>query len=157
MIKFCNECLKAYKEDTGDDKANMIENKHMNVAKMPYSEYLLAEIEDEIHKHLPAWDQCVELLRQLDAVTFKREEFLEVCERRRELVPEGYDGPRLLSALFEFSIIGYYAPGGKGYGGAQYVFRYKNPKTVFNPHAASYQVHLGLLEALSLKRYSKAA
>jgi hypothetical protein len=73
------------------------------------------------------------------------------------LCQSGMIGLRLLTDLFEFSIIGYYAPGGKGYGGAQYIFRYKSPKAVFNPNAASYQVHLGLLEALNLKRYSKAA
>jgi hypothetical protein len=154
MIKLCNECLSAFKADS---KGPKIENIHVNAAKGYYSEYLLAEIEDEIHKHIPGWDRCVDLLRQLEAVTFKMEEFLKVCVDRKELLPEMYDGLSLLSQLFEFSIVGYYAPGGKGYGGAQYVFRYKSPKAVFNLNASSYQIHLGLLEALNLKRYSKAA
>ena len=157
MIKFCNECLGAWKEDASSDKSAKIENIHVNKAKIAYSEYLLAEIEDEVHKHLPTWDRSVELLRQIEAVTFKKDEFVAICDMRHELVPDGYDGLRLLTDLFEFSVIGYYAPGGKGYGGAQYIFRYKSPKAVFNPNAAAYQVHLGLLEALNLKRYSKAA
>ena len=118
MIKFCNECLNALKAKPKPK----IENVHVNKAKVSYSEYMLAEIEDEIHKHITGWDQCVEILKQFDAVTFKKDEFLGICADRKELVPEGYDGLRVLTELFEFSVVGYYASGGKGYGGAQYIF-----------------------------------
>lgn len=91
-------------------------------------------------------DKCVELLRQFDAVTFERQEREDICARRRDLMPPDYNAVKLLTDLFGFSVIGYYQAGRTGYGGAQYIFRYKQPRAMFNPNALSYQVHLGLLE-----------
>jgi hypothetical protein len=153
MIKFCNECLAAFKDKP--ENIDQIENRHINEARARYSDYLLREIIDEIHKHVTIWPQCIEVLRELDAVTFDRAEISGISRDRVELLPDGVDINRVLSDLFEFSVIGYYAPGGKGYGGAQYTFKYKEPRAIFNPHALSYQVHLGLQEALNLKRYSR--
>ena len=80
-------------------------------------------------------------MRQLDAVTFEKQEWEKICAQRRDFMPPDYNAVKLLTDLFEFSVIGYYQAGGRGYGGAQYIFRYKQPRAMFNPNALSYQVH----------------
>jgi hypothetical protein len=151
MIKFCNEALVCFRDD--DERGNKIDNEHVNRAKIEYSDYLLRELTDEIHKHLPQWREVTNLLRDLRSVKFNADEFREICETRPDLVPAGVSAEDILAQLFSFSVIGFYAAGGKGYGGAEYVFKYKDPSADFNRHAAAFQVHLGLLEALNLKRY----
>jgi hypothetical protein len=153
IIKFSNEILGAYKRNAS--RTEKFENVDVASARPEYSQYLLSELEDEIFKHLPYHDSFFELLRDLEAVQFSYEEFDGICKQRQDLIPEGHTAKSILSELFEFSIIGYYQPGGAGYGGAEYVFRYKSPRAKFNSSATGYQVHLGLQEVLALKRYRR--
>lgn len=53
MIKFCNESLDAYRSDP--NRNGKIESIHLNKARDSYSDYLLAEIDGEIHKHISEW------------------------------------------------------------------------------------------------------
>lgn len=57
-----------------------------------------------------------------------------------------------MKSLFEFSIIGFYKAGGSGFGGSEYVFRYRDIKVKFDENAKIFRVHPGLIETLSLKR-----
>ena len=59
---------------------------------------------------------------------------------------------RILEELFEFSVIGFYRVGGKGYGGSEYVFRYKEPRMAFDIGAPRFRIHPGFIDALGLKR-----
>ena len=57
-----------------------------------------------------------------------------------------------LYELYAFSVIGFYRPGGRGFGGSEYVFKYKEPQTRFDSSSARFRVHPGLIEVLGLKR-----
>jgi hypothetical protein len=155
MIKFCNTILEKHKN--GGRKSGKFSNLDIAEARKDYSDYLRRELTDEIFKHIEGHQSFFDLLRELGAIQFDMEEFNQVCRNRVDLVPKGMAPKEILAELYEFSIIGFYLPGGGGYGGAEYVFRYKSPQARFNPNAPSYQVHLGLMEALGLKRYRRAA
>jgi hypothetical protein len=60
-----------------------------------------------------------------------------------------------LSSLFNFSVIGNYRAGGMGYGGSEYVYKYKDTRAQFDENAKLYRVHPGLIEILVLKRSTK--
>jgi hypothetical protein len=51
MIQFCNEILAVYK--AADEKSDAFANEHIINARQAYSRYLLQELDDEIHKHVP--------------------------------------------------------------------------------------------------------
>lgn len=155
IIKFCNIILQQYQKDAATDGRDKFNNVDVNNAHQEYSPYLLLELDDEVFRHIPNHEKYYELLRDLEAVSFEIEEFEQICDKRKSLFSEPKSAHQILSDLFEFSLIGYYQPGGAGYGGAEYVFRYKSPRANFNPRAKSFQVHLGLQEALALKRYKR--
>jgi len=155
IIKFCNEILFNYRKSP--DKSDKFNNLNVKDARSEYSQYLLSELEDEIFKHIPDHENVFELLRELEAVQFSFVEFEQICTDRKDLVPEGQTAKTVLAQLFEFSVVGYYQPGGGGYGGAEYIFRYKSPRAKFNYNALGYQVHLGLQAVLSLKRYRRTS
>jgi hypothetical protein len=97
----------------------------------------------------------VEVLKNLDALQFTRNDFLEAWERRRSLL-SGDDNPDYaMKQLFEFSVIGFYSPGG-GRGGAEYVWKYKNLKSTFNEDASQFRVHSGFKEVMDLKKYTRS-
>jgi hypothetical protein len=153
MIKYCNESLAAYK--SRDDAGQLIDNKDVAAARGPYSEYLLSELEDEIFKHVPHYEQYMELLKTLDALDFDVSDFARVCETRSNIVPHGKAPVAILRELFEFSVIGFYQAGGQGYGGSGYVWKYMNPRAQFNEAATRFKVHPGFREVLGLKLWSR--
>ena len=61
---------------------------------------------------------------------------------------------KILEQLFDFSIIGFYRVGGKGYGGSEYVFRYREPRVAFDATAPRFRIHAGFIDALGLKRFT---
>jgi len=69
---------------------------------------------------------------------------------------EGETPISILEKLYSYSIIGFYRAGGRGYGGSEYVFRYKEPRTKFDPTAFRFRVHPGLVEVLGLKKSTAA-
>lgn len=148
MIKFCNETLAAFKLAP---TAKKFENKHILDAQPAYSHYLYNELEDEIHKHLPNYEFYVEVLRNLEALQFTREDFLQAWDKRKSLL-YGEDNPdNAMKQLFEFSVIGYYSLGGGG-GGAEYVWKYRNAKNTFNENASQFRVHSGFKDVMGLKK-----
>lgn len=153
MIKFCNQILDEFKKGSGSTQK--FENKHILGAQPNYSEYLYAELEDEIHKHLPNYEFYVEVLKNLESLQFKKEDFLEAWEKRKSLLTQA-DHPELaMKQLYEFSLIGCYSPGGGG-GGAEYVFKYKDRRSTFNENASQFRVHSGFKDVLGLKKYVRS-
>jgi hypothetical protein len=114
IIKYSNEILAVFKRNSG--RTDKFENVDVNSARQEYSQYLLSELEDEIFKHLPYHESLFEILRDLESVQFSFEEFDRIFQQRRDILPEGLSLKSALAELFEFSIIGYYQPGGGGTG-----------------------------------------
>lgn len=152
IIKFCNEVLNAYKRRE-DTKPERFDNDDVNQTRVAYSEYFLNELDDEIHKHVPEYKQYLEVLKTINSEVFKREALEEACDARKDILPDGITPRELLSQLFDFSVIGYYRPGGGG-GGSDYVWRYRDRRALFNENAATYRVHPGLRGVLGLRRYT---
>jgi hypothetical protein len=155
IIKFTNSVLGQYKKRKSQDPsaADKFENIDLNQARTEYSTYLMNELDDEIHKHIPHYHEHVELLRTMGVWQFTPDEFVKLVnvEVGRSQQSEARTA---LEELYNFSIIGFYRPGGRGYGGSEYVFKYKEPKTRFDATAARFRIHPGLIEVLGLKRYT---
>jgi len=152
IIRFCNAVLKQYKaRDTPGN--GRFENIDINRARPEYSEYLLNELDDEIHKHLPHYKQYLDIIRAVGLWQFGLQDFEAAWAT--QLISPQLDAKTALKELFEFSVIGFYRAGGKGYGGSEYVFRYKEPRTAFDQSAARFRVHPGLSDVLGLKRFEK--
>lgn len=156
IIKFCNEILASYKttHKTTAGSPNKFANEDIVNSRPGYSEYLLRELEDEIPKHIPNYENYLEILRSLGAGLFSKEEFEAVCIKRTDLLPSGVPPIEILRQLFGFSIVAYQKTGGIG-GGSEYVWRYLDPRARFDEAATYFRVHPGLLEALGLKKFTK--
>lgn len=97
----------------------------------------------------------MEVLKNLESLQFKKEDFLEAWEKRKSLLTQA-DHPELaMKQLYEFSLIGCYSPGGGG-GGAEYVFKYKDRRSTFNENASQFRVHSGFKDVLGLKKYVRS-
>jgi hypothetical protein len=119
MIKFTNEVLAAYKKHRMNGESleyPRFRNKDVQAARNEYSSYLLSEIDDEIPKHYPDYQKYIEILKSMESLQFRVEDFEVACERRKAFLPIDATPQAILMALFQFSLIGYYAPGG-GTGG----------------------------------------
>ncbi|WP_200180038.1 P-loop ATPase, Sll1717 family [Ectothiorhodospira mobilis] len=153
MIKFCNLVLFEYNKRIGDGglQNDKIDNVDINKARHSYSQYFLNELDDEIHKHVPRYRDYLEVIKAIGAWQFDKNVFLSKFEN------QGFGGGErsaleVLRALFEFSVLGFYRPGGGGYGGSEYIFKYKEPGTQFDATSSRFRVHPALIEALGLKR-----
>ena len=140
VIKFTNSVLRQYKtrKDNNDAVPNQFENVDLNNARTEYSSYLMNELDDEIHKHLPHYEELVELLGSIGVWQFTFEELERNVDSSPKLARQG-SAKDFLQELYDFSLVGFYRPGGRGYGGSEYVFRYKEPQTHFDPAAARFQ------------------
>lgn len=147
VIKFCNEVLQSFKSGTQID--GKFDNTAVHAARESYSYYLLNELDDEVAKHLPAYKEYLEVIKELGSLLFSLERFKEAWVRRSTL--EDIDPVVGLGELFEFSVVGYLKPGGRG-GGSEYVWRYLDPRARFNAAAENFRVHAGFKEALDLTR-----
>jgi hypothetical protein len=146
MIMFGNCCL----DEARKSAAEKITNQNVSQARPKYSEYLVSELDDEIHPVLDNWKACLDVLRRIHTVRFNRDTFVECYD---ELKLEGkikLSVDDALELLYGFSVIGFTKIGGAGYGGSATAFRYKSPTISFDPAASSLAVHLGLKEALEL-------
>jgi energy-coupling factor transporter ATP-binding protein EcfA2 len=146
MIFFGNKCLAAARA-SGNEQ---ITNQNVAEARPAYSEFLVDELDDEIHPVLGEWKLYLDALRRIHTMRFRRDAFEKVFHElsltdRLQKTPED-----ALELLYRFSIIGFTKIGGAGYGGSAVAFRYKNPSMSFDPGASSLTVHPGLKEALEL-------
>lgn len=153
-IKYLNLSLEAAKKrirsSKEDEVKNQIINKDMHEIKRDFSEYLYIELKDEVIAKYSNFDTYLEVLRDLHSTTFTLEDFNvsgDSVRKRYNLTESNSD---MLERLYEFSIIGFYKPGGGGYGGSTYCFKYTDPNITFNPRGAKYQIHSGFKEYLEL-------
>jgi hypothetical protein len=154
LIKFANCALSRYKEraggGAGEDHPHKIDNADVHNARTEFSEYFLREIDDEVHKHMPDYEKHINVLRALGRWQFDREEFGATYKvQYPEAVSPAVD---VLEKLYEFSFIGFYRAGGRGFGGSEYTFKYREPRIRFDPTSTRYRIHPGLIEVMGLKR-----
>ena len=156
MIKFSNEVLEAFKKSDLSDGRRKFNNRDVQFARGEYSAYLLSELDDEIPKHHPDYRTYIESLKSLESLQFTLLDFQEACEARKTVLPSNKSPAAILGVLFEFSIVGYYSPGGGGQGGSEYIWRYKDVRAQFNEAASNYRIHAGLKEILGVKKWTKS-
>ncbi len=156
IIKFTNEVLTQYKTRAQNEVVEKIDNIDVNSSKVEYSDYFLRELDDEIHKHLENYKSYLEIFKSIGVLQFSRDEFLEAYKAKEVSFPEINNGIEILKQLFEFSVIGYYRAGGRGYGGSEYIYKYKDPRAQFDEAAGKFRLHPGLMEVLELKKYVKS-
>ncbi|MFD3880835.1 P-loop ATPase, Sll1717 family [Streptomyces microflavus] len=150
MIKFCNEVLEQYKSPLFAARGQF-DNEAVHEARSGYSGYLLNELDDEIAKHVPQYKEYLEVVKELGAMQFSLVDFSAAWSRRSTLAD--ISAKVGLSQLFEFSVVGYLKPGGRG-GGSEYVWRYRDPRARFNATSEVFRIHAGFKEALDLTRQS---
>ena len=155
MIKFVNTVLGQHKtrHAAGEYVGSKLENTDIHRARPEYSDYLQAELDDEVQKHVPGFERYLDLLRQVGVWQFERDQFELVARKRPDLV-EDDTVPAMLERLYTFSIIGFYRAGGRGFGGSEYVFKYREPRARFDAMATRFRVHTGLIEVLGLKKFT---
>jgi hypothetical protein len=155
MIKFANEALTQYKARirSGIAEENdllRIDNADVHNARPEYSEYLVKEIDDEVHKHLPDYERYLDVMRTLGKWQFERDEFTTALNQH--YLECSLNASQALERLYEYSFIGFYRAGGRGFGGSEYFFRYRDPRTRFDATATRFRIHPGLIEVLGVKR-----
>jgi hypothetical protein len=154
LIKFTNCTLARYKERAGQEAASdhpkKLDNVDVHNARIEFSEYFLREIDDEVHKHMPDYEKYLDVLRALGKWQFEHDEF---DTKYKEQYPTAAStSADVLERLYEFSFIGFYRAGGRGFGGSEYMFKYREPRTRFDPTSTRYRIHPGLIEVMGLKR-----
>ncbi|MEQ0519079.1 hypothetical protein ABLX75_21095 [Klebsiella sp. JB_Kp010] len=156
MIKFTNSALAKYKErlqntSTGipDDKEK-IDNVDVHNARYDYSEYFLREIDDEVHKHFPEYERYLDVLRAIGTWQFDKSSFESILS---QVYPRSdKTASEALEELYDYSFIGFYKAGGSGYGGSEYIFKYRDTRTSFSHASNRFRIHPGLIEVLGLKK-----
>jgi hypothetical protein len=154
VIRFCNSVLTVYRErrHTKGGLSKFL-NEDVNFAHLDYSNYLRDEIVDEIYKYLPDYKIYFEILKSIEYQQFTTQEFASAFERWKDRFERVTPMDTVLENLYEFSIIGYYRAGGSGYGGAEYVYQYLDPRAEFNRSVERFRVHWGLVDSFGLKQY----
>jgi hypothetical protein len=145
MIQFCNLCLAEAKRA----QEERIRNEDVVAARRSYSEYLIQELDDEIHATYPEWQRYLDVLRRLHAMRFSRDDF-DGAFASLKLKKLGMSEDDTLEMLYRFGIVGFTKFGGSGYGGSSVAFSYRDERVNFDPGASNFTVHAGLKEALEL-------
>jgi hypothetical protein len=162
IIKFSNCALAKFKEranaataseaDGETEAPTKIDNLDIHQARIEFSEYFLSEIDDEVHKHMPDYEEQLDLLRSLGKWQFEPAEFIAAFKAHTDGKADNTNPMEILEKLYSFSLIGFYRAGGRGFGGSEYMFRYREPRTRFDSTASRFRIHPGLIEVLGLKR-----
>lgn len=152
LIKFLNLALGAAKSrlSANPDTIDKITNIDIHAIRANYSTYLYEELRDEIIAKYPSFNQYMEILRELHYTVFTREQFTACYTKLADKFEFDAEPDIILSRLYEFSIIGFYKPGGGGFGGAEYRFQYASDYQSFNYKSQNFKVHAGFKEYLDL-------
>ncbi|EMY6342233.1 hypothetical protein ABCS73_002225, partial [Klebsiella pneumoniae] len=148
LAKF-KERLNSPASNTQDDKRK-IDNIDIHSARHEYSEYFLREIDDEVHKHFPEYEKFLDVLRAVGTWQFEKSTFEIVLSQifsKSDKTPS-----EALEELYDYSFIGFYKAGGSGYGGSEYVFKYRDSRASFSHASTRFRIHPGLIEVLGLKK-----
>lgn len=154
VIRFCNTILGEFRASNSPGTDSKFENVHIHDARPDYSDYLLRELDDEVHKHIPDYKVHLELLKEMGKWQFSLEEFEDVCKTEKFAAEVSEPPAVILNGLFDFSVIGFYKAGGRGFGGSEYIFRYRESRAAFDKTATRFRIHPGFIETLGLKRFT---
>lgn len=154
VIKYCNSILETYKER--GDREEKFTNEDVYHAKPVYSIYLRDELIDEMHKYHAEYKIFFEIIREIGYQRFTDEEYLEAYRKWASKISKDISPDDILEKLYDFSVIGFYRPGGKGFGGSEYVYQYLHQNVEFNRSAKNFRVHHGLVDVFELKQYKKS-
>ncbi|HXV12867.1 MAG TPA: hypothetical protein VEC56_01545 [Candidatus Krumholzibacteria bacterium] len=146
VIKFMNSALVQAKKRP--DEPLVITNPDVVNAREQYSNYLKAELDDEIMAHWPNWEEALQACSGISTMTFQRDEFVKQYDQRRS-GNNPLDADEALEMLYRFSVIGYERR--SGYGGSSWAFQYTNPEAGWDSRAPRFKVHLGLKEFAKLR------
>jgi len=127
---------------------NIVETADIYEAENRYSQHLLAELSDELHKQLPELEALLDTLRDLGRMSFTAVDWIDVARRRSSDISDA-DAKAQLATLYEASVVGVARVGGSK-GGSQQVFTFTAaaPKPDFSGRIS---VHPGLKKGLQLK------
>lgn len=152
VIKFLNLALEQAKTRliTDPNSIDKITNIDIHNVRTKYSTYLFEELKDEISSKYPDFDKYLEILRDIHKNRFTPDEYLISYKNTKDRLCMTESEDIILERLYEFSIIGFYKPGGGGYGGSEYRFQYASDFQTFNPRAKQFKVHSGFKEYLEL-------
>lgn len=127
---------------------SIVETADIYEAENRYSQHLLAELSDELHKQLPELEALLDTLRDLGRMSFTAVDWIEVARRRSSDISDA-DAKAQLATLYEASVVGVARVGGSK-GGSQQVFTFTAaaPKPDFSRRIS---VHPGLKKGLQLK------
>ncbi len=146
VIQFLNSALgEARKRGTSPI---ILDNKDVTNARESYSLYLKRELDDEIIAHWATWEEALQVCSAISTITFRREEFTPLYERRRS-GQNSVSADQALELLYRFSVIGYARR--SGYGGSSWAFQYTSPEAGWDNSAGVFKVHLGLKEFAKLR------
>lgn len=131
-----------------ENEHDIVETADIYEAENRYSQHLLAELSDELHKQLPELEALLDTLRDLGRMSFTAADWIEVS-RRRSLDISEIEAKAQLAILYEASVVGVARVGGSK-GGSQQVFTFTAaaPKPDFSSRIS---VHPGLKKGLQLK------
>jgi hypothetical protein len=125
-----------------------VETSNIYDAESRYSQHLLDELTDELHKQLPEIESYIECLREVGRTTFELNEWMEAAKVRGLSATEA-EAKVQLNTLFEASVLGVPKIGGKERG-SRYVYAYSE-RNVKPDFSRAMRVHPGLKKSLDLK------
>lgn len=149
IIKFSNLAVVEAREriSQGSTARLRVGNKDIGRARVPYSAYLVRELDDEIKPEWPDWRGYLELLRRVGRVDITRAKLKEQYDALKDPT---LDFDEVVSRFYKYSILGFQRAGGSS-GGSVYLFAYSSPEVELDPAASAFKAHLGLIESLGLK------
>jgi hypothetical protein len=152
VIKFMNLALEQAKNRLKNqpESVDKITNDDIHEIRAKYSTYLFEELRDEIVAKYRDFNAYFEILRDVHKMTFTLEDFQSSYKSVDSRMSIDSTADQVLERLYEFSVIGFYKPGGGGYGGAEYRYQYTSDHQPFNPRAQFFKVQPGFKEHLEL-------
>ena len=144
IISFMNTMLEvSTPRRSAAGESQQFTNKDVVAARPDYSNYLKAELDDEIKPHWPSWDEALQVISGLGKLSFTKASFEAAYNVTR--LAKNFSSEEAMEILYDFSVIGTYSVQ-SGYGGSEWVFRYKVRKAKWDENASIFKLHLGLKE-----------
>ena len=148
MIAFCLKC----REVAVERGHGVVETQDVYDAEAQYSQHIYDELDDEMHKQVPAIRDYFQALRNMGKNRFTLAEWIEVLRRREDQITEDEARTRL-KVLFDYSVVGVPRRGGSE-GGTKFQFKY-NTRLLEPDFDAEMTVHPALKKELQLKEVRK--
>lgn len=140
MIAFCLKCQDGAEGD-------VVQTGEVYRAEALYSRHIYNELDDEMHKQLPASRALLASLKALGKTRFKLEEWIKALQKTRPETNEA-EARDQLKILFDYSIVGVPQKGGVQRG-TRFVFNY-NDRLVVPDFDSDMTVHPALKKELQL-------